>query len=51
MLVLQAEYADWLTALPEPLHDSPTADALAIIVDLDLVSLAGIELPRGYGRD
>ena len=51
LLVLQAEYADWLTALPEPLHDSPTADALAIIVDPDLASLADIDLPRGCGRD
>jgi hypothetical protein len=51
LLVLQAEYADWLAALPEPLHDSPTADALEIIVDLDLASLADIDLPRGYGRD
>ena len=51
LLVLQTEYADWLTALPEPLHDSPTADALAIIVDPDLASLADIDLPRGCGRD
>ncbi len=47
LLVLQAEYADWLTALP----DSPTANALEAIVDLDLIALADIEPPRGYGRD
>ena len=51
LLSLQAEYADWLTALPESLQDSPTADALQIIVDLDLAGLADIDLPRGYGRD
>ncbi len=51
LLVLQAEYADWLTALPETLHDSPTAEALGNIVDLDLATLADIDLPRGYGRD
>lgn len=51
MLSLQAEYADWLTALPESLQDSPTADALEIIVDLDFASLANIDLPRRYGRD
>jgi hypothetical protein len=51
LLSLQAEYADWLTALPESLQDSPTADSLEIIVDLDLAGLADIDLPRGYGRD
>jgi hypothetical protein len=51
LLSLQAEYADWLTALPESLQDSPTADASQIIVDLDLATLADIDPPRGYGRD
>lgn len=51
LLTLQAEYAGWLTALPEGLQDSPTADALEAIVDLDLTAIADIELPRGYGRD
>jgi hypothetical protein len=51
LLSLQAEYADWLTALPESLQDSQTADSLEIIVDLDLAGLADIDLPRGYGRD
>ncbi len=31
LLVLQAEYADWLTALPDSLRDSPTANALEAI--------------------
>ena len=51
LLSLQAEYADWLTALPESLQGSPTADSLEIIVDLDPAGLADIDLPRGYGRD
>jgi hypothetical protein len=51
LLALQAEYADWLTALPDSLRDSSTADALEAIVDLDLSALADTEPPRGYGRD
>jgi hypothetical protein len=51
LLELQAEYAGWLTALPDSLRDSPTADALETIIDLDLTILADIEPPRGYGRD
>lgn len=51
LLTLQAEYTDWLNALPEGLHDSPTTHALETIADLDLDSLADIDLPRGYGRD
>ena len=51
LLTLQAEYADWLEALPDSLQDSATADALVAIVDLDLTFLADVEPPRGYGRD
>jgi len=50
LLKLQAEYAAWLAALPEGLHDSPSAQVLEDIVNLDLDSLADTELPRGYGR-
>ena len=39
LLALQAEYADWLEALPEGLRDGPTAQALEAIVELDLDSL------------
>ena len=49
--ILQAEYAGWLAGLPESLQDSPTAQALEAIVELDLDSLAEIDPPRGYGRD
>jgi len=51
LLALQAEYAKWLAALPDSLSDSPTAEALGAIVDLDLTELADIEPPRGYGHD
>jgi len=51
LLELQAEYAKWLATLPDSLSDSPTAEALETIVDLDLTELADIEPPRGYGRD
>jgi hypothetical protein len=51
LLALQAEYADWLAALPHGLSDSTVAQALEAIVDLDLTALAEIEPPRGYGRD
>ena len=51
LLTLQADYAAWLEALPETLQGTATAEALQAIVDLDLDALAGIEPPRGYGRD
>jgi hypothetical protein len=51
LLALQADYADWLAALPDGLRDSTTAQALEAIADLDLAALADIEPPRGYGRD
>ena len=51
LLALQAEYAAWGDALPDSLRDSPTAEALHAIADLDLDVLADIQPPRGYGRD
>ncbi len=51
LLALQAEYAAWADAMPEGLHDTATAEGLQAIVDLDLSDLAGVEPPRGYGRD
>ena len=51
LLGLQADYADWLAALPHSLQGSSTAEALETIVDLDLTPLSDIEPPRGYGRD
>ena len=51
LMVLQAQYAAWLDALPTNLQDSATADVLQRICDLDLDELQGIEPPRGFGRD
>ena len=47
----QAGYADWLDALADNQHDSPLADALHAIVELDLSELQAVEPPRGFGRD
>jgi hypothetical protein len=41
----------WLDALPEATLDSPTGQALQAIIDLDLNEIAGVEPPRGFGRD
>jgi hypothetical protein len=51
LLGLQAEYIEWLAALPDSLCDTPMAEALEAIADLDLTALAEIRPPRGYGRD
>jgi hypothetical protein len=51
LVALQTEYAQWFGALPDPLHNSTTGEALQAIVDLDLDDLLAIEPPRGYGRD
>jgi ferric-dicitrate binding protein FerR (iron transport regulator) len=51
LVALQAEYGAWLDALPEPLRDGATGEALQAIVDLDLDELVRIEPPRGFGRD
>ncbi len=51
LLALHAEYAAWYDALPDSLRDTATAAALQAIVDIDLDDLAGIEPPRGFGRD
>ena len=48
---LQAEYADWLDALPDNQQDRALAEALRAIVELDLSELQAIEPPRGFGRD
>ena len=48
---IQAEYAEWLDALPENQRDSALADALRVIVEFDLSELQAIEPPRGFGRD
>ncbi len=50
LIALQMEYAAWADAIPDGLRDTPTAEALQAIVELDLDTLADIEPPRGYGR-
>ena len=50
-VALQAEYGDWLDALPDNQQDSALADALRAIVELDLSELQAVEPPRGFGRD
>ena len=50
LVELQADYQQWLDALPESLADTPTADALRAVCDLDLSELE-IDPPRGFGRD
>ncbi len=50
LLELQADYQQWLDRLPESLVDTPTADALRVVCDLDLSGLE-IDPPRGSGRD
>jgi transposase len=51
LLGLQAEYVDWLAALPDSLRGTAMAEALEAIADLDLTALAETKPPRGYGRD
>ncbi len=36
LIELQADYQQWLDGLPESLADTPTADALRAVCDLDL---------------
>lgn len=51
---LQAEYQQWLEALPDALADGDLADRLADTIEqLEEASelIDAIELPRGFGRD
>lgn len=48
---LQAEYANWLEALPDNQQDGALAEALRAIVELDLSEIQAIDPPRGFGRD
>ena len=50
LLALQAEYADWLVAMPDATRNGATGEALQAIVDLDLDELSNVEPPRGFGR-
>lgn len=50
LVELQADYQAWLDGLPESLADTPTADALRAVCDLDLSGLE-VDPPKGFGRD
>lgn len=51
LVALQDDYRAWLNGLPQNLEASATAEALRAICDLDLSDIAGVEPPRGFGRD
>jgi hypothetical protein len=51
LVALQDEYTQWFEALPEPLRDTATGEALQAIVAFDLGALADLDPPRGFGRD
>ena len=51
LVILQDEYTQWFEALPEPLRDTATGEALQAIVEFDLSELADLDPPRGFGRD
>src|SRR5271156_4208690 len=51
LVALQSEYTRWFEALPEPLRDTATGEALQAIVDLDLNGISAIEPPRGFAQD
>jgi hypothetical protein len=40
LVALQSEYAGWFEALPDPLRDTATGEALQAILDLDLDEIA-----------
>ncbi len=49
LLELQAGYQQRLDAPPESLADTPMAEALRAVCNLDLSSLE-VDPPRGFGR-
>jgi hypothetical protein len=51
LVALQSEYTQWFDALPEPLRETATGEALQAIVEFDLGELADLDPPRGFGRD
>jgi hypothetical protein len=51
LVALQNEYAQWFEALPEPLRDTATGEALQAILDLDLDEISTVGPPRGFAQD
>ncbi len=50
LIELQAGYQRWLDTLHQSLADTPTAETLRIVCELDLSAME-IDSPRGFGRD
>jgi hypothetical protein len=50
-MALQDDYRAWLSALPQNLAASATAETLRAICDLDLSDIESVEPPRGFSRD
>ncbi len=55
---VQEEYQEWLDNLPEGLDQSPVAEKLEAVTELEIEDAeatieeaAGIDLPLGFGRD
>jgi hypothetical protein len=55
---VQEEYQEWLDNLPEGLDQSPVAEKLEAVTELEiedaegmLEEASGIDLPLGFGRD
>ena len=46
---LQVAYQQWRDSLPESLAETPTAEKMDQIIDLD--DLAAVDPPLGFGRD
>jgi hypothetical protein len=51
LVALQNAYTQWFEALPEPLRETATGEALRAIVEFDLGEFAELDPPRGFGRD
>lgn len=50
LLELQTDYQQWLDGLPESLADTPMADALRTVCELDVTAL-DVDPPCGFGWD
>jgi len=51
LVTVQGLYTRWFEALPAPLRDTGTGEALQAIIDLDLDDLSAVEPPRGFAKD
>jgi hypothetical protein len=51
LVTVQGLYTRWFDALPAPLRDTATGEALQAIIELDLDDLVAAEPPRGFAQD